>query len=115
MNDGQFKVIVLAVILLFLICFMNMCNSCSTSRKVDQVLSKQDQAKVSADSIATKHETTTGIQLQLMQPQIVNQFLDIFNSEKYKNQIDLNQAKIDALNLQLKNEQLKNDTTKKRR
>ena len=51
----------------------------------------------------------------MMQPQIVNQILTLFNAEKYSSEIELNNAKINALNQQIQIITSKNDTTKKHR
>ena len=113
MENNQFRILIISISALFLICFMGTCNSCSTARKVDVMIEKQDALKKQLDAQFAAQDKVFDIRLQLLQPQVVNQFLGLFNSEKYKNEIDLNGSKIETLKLQLKNEQMKNDTTKK--
>lgn len=113
--EKHVRLIVGALILLFVMTMMNMCSSCSTSRKLDAVLDTQRSSQTKIDSSFKVHDQQLDVRLQLLAPQIVNQFLNMFNSEKYGNEIQLNQAKIDALNMQLKNEKLKNDAEKKHR
>ena len=113
MDYKQFRILIAAIAVLFLMSMMNTCSSCSTARKLDEVSARQDKAVKLADSTASIQMRTMENRLDMLQPQIVNQFLGLFNAEKYKNEIDLNKAKIEALKQQLKNEQLKNGTPEK--
>lgn len=101
--------------MLFFICTLNMCSSCSNSRKMEDVLAGQRRAAIAADSMNAATAKNIDLQMQLMQPQVVNQFLSLFNAEKYKNEIQLNNAKIEALQQQVKNMKNKNDTAKTHR
>ncbi len=112
MEKNNFKIVIAGMILLFLMSCMNMCNSCSSSRKADEIKVRLDKSDSTAASENAKQAKMFETQMQLLQPQIVNQFLSIFNSEKYNNEIDLNNVKIKALQDQLKNLKDKNDTAK---
>jgi len=112
MEKNQFKIVIAGMIIIFIMTCMNMCHSCSSSRKADEV--KAMQARIDSMNVIGRIEQTKQfeLQLQMLQPQVVNQFLSIFNSEKYNNEIDLNNVKIKALQDQLKNINDKNDATK---
>ena len=112
MEKRQFNSIIVALAVLFLMCCMNTCNSCSAVRKADEV--KTTQAKSDSMSLANTAVLAKQfeLQMQMMQPQVVNQFLQIFNGEKYKNEITLNQTKIELLQQQIKTLNEKNDTSK---
>jgi sensor histidine kinase YesM len=115
MTNGNFKVIITALALLFLMSFMNTCNSCSSSRKIDDLSVKVDGVASAVDNAARSQSTHLEIRLDMLQAQIVNQFLSMFNSEKYKNEIELNAAKINALRQQIKILEQQNDTAKAHR
>lgn len=112
MEKKHFNFIMIGMAVLFLMISMNMCSTCSTTRKVAEVQASQR----SADSLSAINDAVMvqrfELQLQMLQPQVVNQFLALFNAEKYKSEIELNNAKINALNMQIKNLNEKNDTTK---
>ena len=101
--------------LVFLICFMGTCNSCSTSRKMDEQSVAITKLSARVDSSFANQSKSFELQQQLAQPQIVNQFLNLFNAAQYKNEIDLNNEKINGLQQQIKNLKQKNDTARKNR
>lgn len=111
--EKHIRLIAGGLILLFIMTMLNMCSSCSTSRKLDALSEMQQKSQTKTDSSFKAQDQLFDIRLQLLTPQVVNQFLNMFNAEKYGNEIQLNQAKIDALNMQIKNEKSKNDTEKK--
>lgn len=111
MEKKKFNIIVIGMALLFVMSMFNTCSSCSSSRKADEIIAKQSRS----DSLNFNQTKQFELQIQMMQPQIVNQILTLFNAEKYSNEIELNNAKINALNQQIQIITSKNDTTKKHR
>ena len=109
------KLIMVALVILFLMSFMNTCNSCASSRKLDELGVKVDAVGKQNDSLVSGQTKYIELRLELMQPQIVNQFLSMFNSEKYSNEMKMNDAKIISLQQQISILKEKNDTTKAHR
>lgn len=109
------KIIIVALVLLFLMSFMNTCNSCSSSRKIDELSTKVGAIGKQNDSLVSVQTKYIELRLDLLQPQIVNQFLSMFNSEKYSNEMKMNDAKILSLQQQISILKEKNDTTKANR
>ena len=114
MSNKQFKSVMAGMIVIFMFTLISTCNTCSVIRKNDELAASCDKLKRQADSTSNVQVKSMEVQINMVEPQVVNQFLQIFNSEKYKNEISLNNAKIDALRQQLKNEQNKHDGQKNR-
>jgi hypothetical protein len=111
MEKKKFNIIMIGMALLFMMSMFNTCSSCSSSRKADGIIA----AQAKSDSINMNQTKQFELQIQMMQPQIVNQILMLFNAKKYSSEIELNNAKINALNQQIQIITAKNDTTKKNR
>ena len=113
MENKNQNIIYIILGVLFLMVMINTCNSCSASRKADEIIAAQKAMSTHVDDAISTQSKAFDLSIQLVQPQIVSQFLTFLGSEKYKSEIQLNNEKINALNLQLKNIKLKNDTIKK--
>ena len=112
LKENRLVVILLSVLLL--ITLVNTCNSCGTSRKVDELSKRQDTMKAQLISRIDAVSNITDLRMQMLQPQIVSEFLSLFNSAEYRSEIEINNQKIKNLQLQL-DRQHRNDTTKAHR
>lgn len=107
---NKIQIAVLAALLL--VTLANSCGTCNASKKLDAIANELAMLNSRTDSARAAGMRHTELMFELSQPQIVNQLLMLFNSEKYGNEIKLNQAKIDALKQQIKNAELQNDKQK---
>jgi hypothetical protein len=115
MEDKTFRTVMIALVSASLLVGMvGGCNSCSSSRKIDDMKVANEKAVAAGEQARKKDIEQIGLMLQLQQPEIVSQFLQYSNATQYKNEIDINKERITNLQLQLKKMQ-ENDTTKKPR